>query len=108
MSGFTDLFAPFTDNVYCLWFYYLSVIFFFFACLVVVYFLYTLVASKDKSAGHLFALAWVIFTYFIFYFINRLLYSMCVSSGFGKASSVAATVPSGGAPSSMMSMPAHF
>lgn len=77
----SNLFSPFSNNEYCMWFYYLSVFGFIFLVILVISALFTLVTSNKKSKpGYYFALFIVCLSYGIFYFQNRLLYSMCVKS----------------------------
>lgn len=76
-----DLFIPYTDSDYCLWFYYLSVFGFVFLVILLLSAIFTLVFSKKKTkSGYYFALFIVALSYGVFYFQNRLLYSMCVKS----------------------------
>ena len=74
-----SLFAPFENQDLCLWFYFLSIIGFVFLVLAVVAAVYALFTQKKSSTVLLFALYGAI-PYLIFYFQNRLLYSMCVKS----------------------------
>jgi hypothetical protein len=70
-----DLFSPLSKD-YCLYFYYLSVFGF-------VLFVFSIIAFGlpiiQKKTGYSFFLksAMIALGYFIFYFQNRLLYSMC-------------------------------
>lgn len=73
---FKDLFSPLSRE-YCLWFYYLSIIGF--AFLVITLVSAIIVGFRKKKGGEYFmTMLMVALTYFIFYFQNRLLYSMCV------------------------------
>ena len=73
---FKDLFTPLSRE-YCLWFYYLSIIGF--AFLVITLVSAIIVGFRKKKGGEYFmTMLMVALTYFIFYFQNRLLYSMCV------------------------------
>jgi len=71
-----NLFTPYQDPDMCLWFYMLSIIGF-------VFLVFSLVSgiwygiSKRKDASFYLALVLLSLGYFIFYFQNRLLYSMC-------------------------------
>jgi len=71
-----DIFTPYQDPDMCLWFYMLSIIGF-------VFLIFTLVSgvwygiSKRKDASFYVTLVLLSLGYFIFYFQNRLLYSMC-------------------------------
>lgn len=73
---FKDLFSPLSRE-YCLWFYYLSIVGF--AFLVITLVSAIIVGFRKKKGGEYFmTMLMVALTYFIFYFQNRLLYSMCV------------------------------
>jgi len=77
----TNLFSPINDNDYCLWFYYLSVFGFIFLVILLLSALANLFFNKKKTkSGYYFALFIVMLSYGVFYFQNRLLYSMCVKS----------------------------
>lgn len=75
MSSY-DLFSPYKDPDMCLWFYFLSVIGFIFLILSVVSGIWFGI-SKRKDASFYFQILLVSLGYFIFYFQNRLLYTMC-------------------------------
>jgi hypothetical protein len=75
----TGLFAPFENHDLCLWFYFLSVIGFILLIIGILSAGYNGLFAKNKTAFvslSLYASVW----YFIFYFQNRLLYTMCVKS----------------------------
>ena len=79
--SFSNLFTPFTDSEYCLWFYYLSILGFVFLVILLLSAIFTLVFSKKKTkSGYYFSVFIVALSYGIFYYQNRLLYSMCVKS----------------------------
>lgn len=71
-----DLFTPLSKN-YCDYFYYLSLFGFILLILSIVSFSWIIIKKKK---GYDYSLKAVMITlgYFIFYFQNRLLYSMCV------------------------------
>jgi hypothetical protein len=79
MEAVSGLFAPFKNHDLCLWFYLLSVAGF--ALLLFSFFgaIYFGLTTKNKSAM-VPIFIYSIFFYFIVYFQNRLLYSMCVKS----------------------------
>lgn len=74
-----SLFAPFKNNDLCLWFYFLSIIGFVFLVLAVFGAIFALFTQK-KNSSILFLTVYGAIPYLIFYFQNRLLYSMCVKS----------------------------
>ena len=76
---FQSLFAPFQNHDLCLWFYFLSVVGFVFLVFAVITGLYLGITTK-KSAPFYLSLLFVASWYLIFYFQNRLLYTMCVKS----------------------------
>ena len=76
---FKSLFVPFQNHDLCLWFYFLSVIGFVFLVFAVVTGLYLGITTKKNGAFYL-SLLFVSSWYLIFYFQNRLLYTMCVKS----------------------------
>lgn len=79
MEAISSLFAPFKNDNLCLWFYLLSVAGFallLFSLLGSIYFGFL---TKNKTAM-VPIFVYSIFFYFIVYFQNRLLYSMCVKS----------------------------
>tara|TARA_Y100001970_G_C14089950_1_gene779467 strand:- start:805 stop:1056 length:252 start_codon:yes stop_codon:yes gene_type:complete len=77
-----EIFSPLSKE-YCLWFYYLQIIGFIFLVIILLTSLFVIMGSdtkkKDKSKllGGLFIM---IMTYGIFYFQNRLFYSVCTKS----------------------------
>ncbi len=76
------LFGP-LDNKYCLYFYYLSVFGYAFFVLTAIYLLYFLIVTK-KTEVFYFSIIYKLFLssliYGVFYFQNRILYSMCIKS----------------------------
>ena len=85
MSSMNDtmdyIYGPLSKN-YCIYFYLLSVVGFVLLCLAAISMI--LVGfSKNKSSGFYVQMLMVCIGYGIFYFQNRLLYSMCVGSGYG-------------------------
>lgn len=76
------LFSPLSKE-YCLWFYYLQIIGFIFLVIILLSSLFVIVGgdTKKKDKGKLFGGLFVmIMTYGIFYFQNRLFYSICTKS----------------------------
>lgn len=79
MKTMSNLFTPFKNEDPCIWFYFLSVAGFallLFSLLGSIYFGFI---TKNKSTM-VPIFIYSIFFYFIVYFQNRLLYSMCVKS----------------------------
>lgn len=77
-TNILDIFSP-LGNKYCVWFYYLSVIGVIFIIMTIISGLY--VGLKTKKGFDFYYLIFMTsFIYFIFYFQNRLLYSMCQKS----------------------------
>lgn len=78
MSGnlLNTLFGP-MDKMYCMWFFYLSIFGFALFSIAFLIFLYMAV-SKRRSSGFYFQMFMVCLGYFVFYFQNRLLHSMCM------------------------------
>ena len=74
-----NLFAPLSGE-YCLYFYLLSVFFFVFFVLASVSAIYAVFMAKKNKLGALGMMLPVILTYFVMYFQNRLLNSMCGAS----------------------------
>ncbi len=70
------LFGPLSRK-YCDYFYWLAVISFIFMSLTIVSGLYGMLMHKIKSE-YIFAVIGTAATYAVFYFQNRLLYTMCV------------------------------
>ena len=79
MDVATSLFAPFKNHDLCLWFYFLSVAGFILLAFAVITGLYYGLTQKKNSAFYM-SLLFVSTWYLIFYFQNRLLYTMCVKS----------------------------
>jgi hypothetical protein len=76
------IFSPLSQE-YCIYFYYLQVIGFIFLVLLMLSCLFLLISGdtkKGKNKTSMFAMLVMIATYGIFYFQNRLLYSICVKS----------------------------
>ena len=78
MDNFGQLFTP-LNKQYCWWFYYLSVIGFVFLFISIITMLFIGI-SKRKDSSYFVSMFFVALGYFIFYFQNRLLYSMCIHS----------------------------
>jgi hypothetical protein len=72
-----DIVAPFSDE-YCAFFYYLSIIGYILFILGIGVGIYQLFSKKKLISYNQLIMA--VFGYFIFYFQNRLLYSMCIKS----------------------------
>lgn len=76
------IFSPLSKE-YCLWFYYLQIIGFIFLVIILLTSLFVIVGAdtKKKEKGKLLGgLFIMIMTYGIFYFQNRLFYSICTKS----------------------------
>lgn len=73
---FKDLFSPLSRE-FCLWFYYLSIIGFVFLVITLISAIVVGI-TKKKGGEYFMTMLMVALSYFIFYFQNRLLYSMCV------------------------------
>lgn len=76
------IFSPLSKD-YCLWFYYLQIIGFIFLVIILLTSLFLIVGNdtKKKEKGKLLGgLFIMIMTYGIFYFQNRLFYSICTKS----------------------------
>jgi hypothetical protein len=76
------LFSPLSKE-YCLWFYYLQIIGFIFLVIILLTSLFIILGAdtKKKEKGKLLGGIFVmIMTYGIFYFQNRLFYSICTKS----------------------------
>lgn len=74
-----QVFSPFKNDDLCLWFYFLSIAGFVLVIFAVITGIYYGITQKKNSSFYMsifFVSAW----YLIFYFQNRLLYSMCVKS----------------------------
>lgn len=74
-----SIFAPFVNRDFCLWFYFLSVIGFAFLFISIFSMLFIGI-SKKKDYSFYVQMFFVALGYAIFYFQNRLLYSMCAKS----------------------------
>ena len=76
MSDTMDiLFGP-LDRKFCLYFYYLSIFAFAFVILTIISFMWVGI-SKKLDSRHYIHMFYISLIYFVFYFQNRLLYSMC-------------------------------
>ena len=75
-----SLFEPYDNADLCLWFYFLSVMGFVFIFAVIVSTLVIGLSSKKIPSGFFVQMIFACLGYGIFYFQNRLLYSMCVKS----------------------------
>jgi hypothetical protein len=73
-----QLFGP-LDRKYCLYFYYLSIFNLILLVFLVISSLYIIMTSKNSGVFG-FQMIFAVLTYAIFYFQNRLMYSMCVNS----------------------------
>jgi hypothetical protein len=73
-----SLFTPLPRD-FCIWFYFLSVIGFAFLAIVLLSTLYIGITKKRDGAFY-FQMFTLAVGYLIFYFQNRLLYSMCINS----------------------------
>lgn len=73
-----SLFTPLPHD-FCLWFYFLSVAGFILLVFAVISTLFIGITKRKDSTFYLQMLS-VALVYFIFYFQNRLLYSMCIKS----------------------------
>ena len=81
MNSFKELFTPLVDKKYCNYFYYLSVIsYFIFIFLVLSFVLVVLFHSKILNLYIISNFISIIISLFLMYFVNRLMYSMCVKS----------------------------
>lgn len=74
-----SIFAPFSNRDFCLWFYFLSIIGFVLLFIAVFAALFIGI-SKKKDFSFYVQMFFVALGYGIFYFQNRLLYSMCAKS----------------------------
>ena len=80
MNSFKDLFTP-LDKKYCNYFYYLSVISYFVVIFLVLSFVLMVVFHFKKVDLNIsLNFISIIISTFLSYFVNRLLYSMCVGS----------------------------
>lgn len=76
------LFSPLSKE-YCMWFYYLQLTGFIFLVILMLSTLFLLIngdTKKGKNKSPLFAMIFMMLTYAVFYFQNRLFYSICVKS----------------------------
>lgn len=73
-----QLFGP-LDRKYCLYFYYLSIFGLLLLVFLIISSLYIVLTSKNSGVFG-FQMIFAVLTYAIFYFQNRLMYSMCVNS----------------------------
>jgi hypothetical protein len=81
MNYFKELFTPLVDKKYCNYFYYLSVIsYFIFIFIVLSFVLMVLFHSKKLNLYIISNFISIIISVFLMYFVNRLMYSMCVKS----------------------------
>ena len=71
-----NIFGP-LDKRYCLYFYYITIFFFVFIIFTIVNMLYHAVKNTGDSKFYVSGFAMLV-SYAVFYFQNRLLYSMCV------------------------------
>jgi hypothetical protein len=80
MNSFKDLFTP-LDKKYCNYFYYMSVITYCFFIFMIILLLWSLIfhSKKIDMYSGLNFISLIINT-FLTYFVNRLMYSMCVES----------------------------
>lgn len=69
------LFSP-LDKKYCLYFYYLSIFAFAFIIITIISFMWIGISNK-LGMKHYIHMIYLALIYFVFYFQNRLLYSMC-------------------------------
>jgi hypothetical protein len=79
MAGIMDTIYGPLDRKYCLYFYYLSIIGFVLFILMLLSTLYIGIVKKKDSSFYL-SMIIASLGYGIFYFQNRLLYSMCIHS----------------------------
>jgi uncharacterized membrane protein len=74
-----SIFAPFSNRDFCLWFYFLSIVGFVFLFAAVLSAVFIGI-SKKKDISFYIQMFFLALGYGIFYFQNRLLYSMCAKS----------------------------
>jgi len=80
MNSFKDLFTP-LDKKYCNYFYYISVITYCLFILVLLLFIWSLIFNYKKLDLYICINSIsIIISTFLSYFVNRLMYSMCVKS----------------------------
>ena len=75
-SLFDSLFSP-LDKSYCDYFYFLSVIFYVLFIIAIALYLVRLFTNKKTDSRMFWEMFIICSYYFVFYFQNRLLYSMC-------------------------------
>jgi hypothetical protein len=75
-SSFATLFGPLSRE-YCLWFYWLAVLGFIFLLLTVISGVMVIFSEKKVKFEMIHSVVMTAIMYGIFYFQNRLLYSMC-------------------------------
>lgn len=78
--SFNNFLKPFTNVEYCDWFYYLSLIGFLILVSILLLLMLSLTKKQKTKKGFYLAMFAALVTYGVFYFQNRLLYSMCVKS----------------------------
>lgn len=80
MNPFKELFTP-LDKKYCIYFYYLSVISYFLFIFIIIGLVFKIFFHSKKTDSYIFinSISMLIST-FLTYFVNRLMYSMCVKS----------------------------
>jgi len=80
MNSLKDLFTP-LDKKYCNYFYYISVITYCLFILLLLLFIWSLVFHYKKLDSYLcINYVSIIISTFLSYFVNRLMYSMCVKT----------------------------
>jgi hypothetical protein len=80
MNSFKDLFTP-LDKKYCNYFYYISVVTYCLFVLLLLLFIWSLVFHYKKLDLNIcIHSVSIIISTFLSYFVNRLMYSMCVKS----------------------------
>ena len=72
------IFSPLSKE-YCVWFYYLQIFGFIFLVVILLVAFFSIISGKKEKKGMTFGFFMMILTYAIFYFQNRLLYSMCIN-----------------------------
>jgi hypothetical protein len=75
-----NILKPFNNVEYCDWFYYLSLIGFIILISILLLIILSLTKKEKTKKGYYLATLAALVTYTVFYFQNRLLYSMCVKS----------------------------
>lgn len=74
-----SLFAPFVNRDFCLWFYFLSIAGFVLLVIAILSAIMIGIRGKKDFSFYI-QMFFLALGYFIFYFQNRLLYSMCAKS----------------------------